>query len=375
MPRGIFTEPGNTFITPQRWDQLRKAKMHGPNGWLLFAALPPALDFATNVKREYESFLARKHSKVLEVPMLSGANLPICHPDGETCPRLDLSVAGANVYLFQNVHDQRLGARTPNDNFATLLQTSWTLKDHGAQTVTVVTPYSPYARQDGPTFRKRESPLTAWVASNLAHNGAACHLIYHPHSYSIHGCYGPDMGIRLVALSGMDLFLDAFQSFHNDSTAIVVSTDTGGAKFSAHLAEAMGISYAVADKQRRGKNTSSIGVIGKFKGKNTAIITDDETATGGTLCSVVKVMHERGLSSHVAISHVKLNEEAVARFKEANERYGLLFLHVTDTVPQSPGLLNLPFVNLHPLAGPFARVINHLHYGQSVSDLSAYQKK
>jgi phosphoribosylpyrophosphate synthetase len=72
---------------------------------------------------------------------------------------------------------------------------------------------------------------------------------------------------------------------------------------------------------------------------------------------------------YVAVSHMKMQPEFIPALVEAHEKYGLVELHVTDTVPQIPDLVDLPFVTVHSLARRFAATINRLHYNRSVSDL------
>ena len=66
---------------------------------------------------------------------------------------------------------------------------------------------------------------------------------------------------------------------------------------------------------------------------------------------------------------MKMQPAAVAGLVEAHEKYGLAEVHVTDTVPQTQELMDLPFVIVHSLARRFAATINRLHYNRSVSDL------
>jgi ribose-phosphate pyrophosphokinase len=202
------------------------------------------------------------------------------------------------------------------------------------------------------------------------------HVVYHPHTLSLEQSYGPSQGgkgMRLVGLSGMDMFVAAMDEWSKRDDVIAVATDAGGAKFTHYFAEDMRIPFAVADKTRRsGSKTESIGIIGEFEGKKLAILVDDETSTGGTLLRNVKEMHKRGLESEIAISHLKLNRDSVAMFTEAHQKYGLRRVHVTDTVPQRTDVLALPFLRVHPLARTFALVVNRIHYDQSVSELSNY---
>lgn len=363
----------NTFITPEDFDNIKKKELSGPNGWLLFVACNSGTAMAEAVKAEYESMLIDKKSGLSEIPLLGGSgNKPITtvFPDTETCPRLPQHVAGSNAYVFQNVHEI-ISGNSVNENIQQLLQVVRTLRSHRAKTITVVTPYMPYSRQDKPTFFQREATLTTLFADQLKVAGADIHLAYHPHTLSLYGAYEPEM--MLISLSGLDLFIDMFAEMKGMEDVAVVSTDAGGAKFAVHYSSAMKVSYAIANKYRKSKDQASLlGIIGELENKRVAIITDDETVTGNSVINAAESLHlNYGVKEiYAAVSHAKIRPEYVERLKHARKHFGLKELHITDTIPQVPALLDLDFVKLHKLSKRFAATINRLHYNQSVRQLS-----
>lgn len=360
------------FITPEDFDsQIKKRHLSGPNGWLLFVACNSGVDFARSVKAEYEAMLSENGSELTDIPLLGSKDEPITtiFADTETCPRLNQHVAGSNAFVFQCVHEH-LTPNTVNENIQQLLQVVRTLRAHRARTITVVTPYCPYSRQDKPSYLAREATLSSLFADQLKISGASVHLTYHPHALSLYGFYEPDM--MFVALSGLDLFVDMFYSFNGLSDVVAVSTDAGGAKSTVHFSDAMDIPYAIANKFRPGKDRANLlGIIGDLKNKRVAIIIDDETVTGSSIMNAVRWLYTNyGVQEiYAGISHMKLREEYIPGLIELHEKFGLKEFHTTDTVPQIPAILNLPFVKVHPLACRFAATINRLHYNQSVSEL------
>ncbi|MBN1307294.1 MAG: ribose-phosphate pyrophosphokinase [Chitinispirillaceae bacterium] len=359
------------FITPESFLTIRRQDLSGPNGWLLFVACNSGIDLAMSVKREYESMLSQNGSELVEIPLLGSYNNPITRvfSDTETCPRLCEHVAGSNAYVFQCVHEH-ITPNTVNENIQQLLQVVRTLRAHRARTITVVTPYSPYSRQDKPSFLAREATLASLFVDQLKSAGAHTHLTYHPHALSLYGFYEPDM--MLVALSGLGLFTEIFDSFRGREEVVAVSTDTGGAKNTVHFSEALNIPYAIANKFRPGKDrVNLLGIIGDLNGKKTALITDDETVTGSSIANATRCLFtDFGVKEiHVAVSHLKLREEYLPTIIELHERYGLAALHTTDSIPQIPAIKNLDFITVHSLARRFASTINKLHYNQSVSEL------
>lgn len=359
------------FITPEQFESIKRTDLSGPNGWLLFVACNAGLDLAEKTKKEYEKMLHASNSSLKTIPLLGSTEEPITQvfKDTETCPTLPKNVAGSNAVVFQSLHNNTSDF-TVNENIIQLLQIVRTLKAHRARTITVVTPYDAYSRQDKPTFMQREATLSSLFADLLKTAGANIHVIYHPHTLSLYGFYEPEM--MLVALSGLDLFIEMFKDKMNMKDVITVSTDAGGAKFTVHYANAMNIAHAISNKYRAEKEKCNmLGIIGDLKNRKSAIIIDDETVTGSSILNAVEVLHkEHGIEQiFAAVSHMKMKNEYIPKLINAHENFGLKELHTTDTVPQTPELLGLDFVKEHSLAGIFASTVNRLHYNQSVREL------
>jgi len=359
------------FTTSDKFNNIKEDSLVGPNGWLLFVACNSAIEFTKIVKEKYENYLHVNNGQKKSVPLIGTEEDPITRvfSDTETCPRLPIHVAGANVYVFQCIHEN-LTNNTVNENIQQLLQVISTLRAHRAQTITVVTPYSPYSRQDKPSFMKREAALASLFANQLKVAGVDIYLTYHPHTLSLYGFYEPE--IKFVALSGHDLFRSVFDKLENKEEIVVVSTDAGGAKSTIHFSESLGSSYAISSKFRREKDKSNlIGVIGDLENKKTAIITDDETVTGNSIINTIKTLNKyHGIEQiYVGVTHFKVNLKTINKFVEAHEKYGLKELHITNTIPQKPGVINHDFIKIHGLNSIFAATINKLHYNQSVSEI------
>jgi ribose-phosphate pyrophosphokinase len=176
----------------------------------------------------------------------------------------------------------------------------------------------------------------------------------------------------LIALSGLDRFIEMFEQFRNKNDVVVVSTDAGGAKFAVHYSEAMGVTHAIASKFRRGKDAPDLlGIIGSLEGKTTAIVVDDETVTFSSILNTVESLHKNYHIPNIyaAVSHAKMKKEFLPQLIKAHREFGLKEFHITDTIPQIPEIQKLDFVVIHTLARRFAATINRLHYNQSVREL------
>jgi ribose-phosphate pyrophosphokinase len=233
-----------------------------------------------------------------------------------------------------------------------------------------VLPYCPYARQDKPSFMKREAALASLFADQLKVSGADACLTYHPHTTSLYGFYEPE--IKLIALSGLDLFEAIFRKFKGKKEVVVMSTDAGGAKTTVHFADKLNTTYAISNKFRHSKDdTSIIGVIGDLRDKRVAIITDDETVTGSSILNPIKTLYnDYGIEEiYAAISHFKVHGKHFDKFIEAHEKYGLKELHITNSIPHVETFNELKFIQEHSLTKIIAATINKLHYNQSVSQI------
>jgi ribose-phosphate pyrophosphokinase len=355
-----------TFISPLEYEEIARKQDSGPNGWLLFVACNSGLELGQKVKEEYEKRLRKKGSD-FEIP-LNDEPLTKVFDDTETRPRLPFSVAGANAFVFQYVNRRDNHAKV-NDNFMELCQVIRTLKVHGAQKITAVMPYHAYARQDKPTFRMREATTAKLIADLLITSGVDDILAYHLHTDSVKGFYEPH---HVVSLTGLDLFLTIFERFKGMDDAIAVSTDAGSSKFTLHLKDRMGISYAISSKYRpKDQMADTLGIIGNIKGKKIAVIADDETVTCDSLVNVMRTLSlDYGIKEiYAAVSHNKMTNEAIACMKKAYDQYNLKELHVTDSVPQTKEVNTLPFIIVHSLADRLACTINRMHYNQSVSEV------
>ncbi len=67
--------------------------------------------------------------------------------------------------------------------------------------------------------------------------------------------------------------------------------------------------------------------------------------------------------------YFKITEEHLGKLVEAHEKYGLVELHTTNSIPPDEAISSLDFVIRHTLSNRFASAINRLHYNQSVSEL------
>ncbi|MGH7573624.1 MAG: ribose-phosphate diphosphokinase, partial [Longimicrobiales bacterium] len=147
---------------------------------------------------------------------------------------------------------------------------------------------------------------------------------------------------------------------------VVVSPDVGFAKKARRYATALGAPLAIADKERtdHGERAEVLEVIGHVDGK-TAVVVDDFSISGGTLCEVADELVARGARAvHVAVTHGVFARGAMARIGQSP----IASILMTDSVEGRPEPLSdkIHVISVAPL---FAEAIRRIHARESISVL------
>jgi ribose-phosphate pyrophosphokinase len=148
------------------------------------------------------------------------------------------------------------------------------------------------------------------------------------------------------------------------TNAVVVSPDLGNAKTASLFARLLGVPVAAGSKQRQADDKVVIdAIVGDVSGK-TAIVLDDEIATGGSIIELLDRLKDFGCTeAAVACTHGLFAGHAVERLRV---HPSITEVISTDTVPRPPGFPELKVRSVSPL---FAEAIKRIHYGESVSSL------
>lgn len=235
------------------------------------------------------------------------------------------------------------------------------LKSASAARVTAVLPYFPYVRSDKKD-RPRISITARLMADLLVTAGADRVLTMDLHSPQIHGFFS----VPTDQLAAARLISDYLRSHIDLSNAVLVASDAGEAKEIGRYANRLDLPIAVIDKRRSGDDEKprAVNLIGDVEGK-TAIIADDEIASGATMIEAASFLKARGAARVIgAATHAVLSGNAVERFKASD----FSELIVTDTVPIPPEKRfdRLTILSVDRL---FAHTIQRIHDGSSVSSL------
>ncbi|MFI7484341.1 ribose-phosphate diphosphokinase [Kocuria sp. M1R5S2] len=277
--------------------------------------------------------------------------------NGETYVRFGDSVRGADAFLIQS-HPAPI-----NQWVMEQLLMIDSLKRASAKSITVVSPFYPYARQDK-KHRGRE-PISARLIADLYKTAGADRLMsVDLHTAQIQGFFdGP-----VDHLMAIPLLAEHVRSIVDVDEVTVVSPDTGRVRVAEQWTELLGgCPLAFVHKTRditRPNTAVSKEVVGQIEGR-TCVLIDDMIDTGGTITGAVQVLREKGAKDVIiAATHAVFSDPAVQRLSSC----GALEVVVTDTLPVPPDhqFQNLTVLSIAPL---IARAIQEVFEDGSVTSL------
>ncbi|MCP5055540.1 MAG: ribose-phosphate pyrophosphokinase [bacterium] len=309
-----------------------------------------------------------------EIKVIGGS----AHPQlaSDICKHLGIDVCPSSVVRFSNenlmvhIEENVRGADvfviqpscTPvSDGLVELLITIDALKHSSADRITAVLPYFPYARSDKKD-RPRISITARLMADLLQTAGADRVLTMDLHSPQVQGFFR----IPADQLLAAPILCDYLRDNRDLTNYVLVAGDVGESKEVGNYANRLNLPIAIVDKRRYGddEKAQATNLIGDVEGK-TALIIDDEIASGGTMMEATRFVLDRGaVAVEAACVHPVLSGKAVERI----EASPLTSLVVTDTIPIPPEKRSNK-IEVRSVAPLFANAIRAIHDGSSVSRL------
>jgi ribose-phosphate pyrophosphokinase len=355
----------SSFVFPSQFVQEQARRMESTEGQLLIASCGDGDYMAKRVVDKYQSLL-NESGDFSDLVFLS--DIDRTFGDTETGVRLEHHVGGADVFLFQALLSPT-SENSVNHNYLSLLIAARAFREHGANRITAVLPYIPYARQDKPTKFQRE-PTTAKLMADLSKSAGIDRILaWHPHSNQIHGFYAP-MSVNM--LDPLTMFNAEFADLKGRDDVIAVAPDAGATKLIMHFSRELQINSAIASKYRPSQEEAVISdIIGDFHGKRIAIVLDDMISSAGTMFELVQqLVEEKGIEEvHMGASHNLCLPDTRERLQQLHDEYNLKKVVVTNSIPQTPGFEELPFFHVRCLSEIFARSLNRIHYNRSLSEV------
>ncbi len=227
-------------------------------------------------------------------------------PDGEVYVRIPEPVAGESVVV---VHT---GFPDQNDRMIEIMLVVDTLKDLGAEQVTLVMPYFPYARQDR-RFREGEPISIKTMLKTLSALGLDNLIVVNIHKeYSLQYFKGTSVNINVLPFLAKTAAKDL-------SNVLVMAPDKGATQYARAVAKELGAEWDYLEKFRD-RITGEVIIKPKeidVSGRDVIII-DDMVSTGGTLALATSELRKRGARSvRAVVAHALLIGDAIKKLKEA----------------------------------------------------------
>jgi ribose-phosphate pyrophosphokinase len=294
--------------------------------------------------------LAIEIAQILNIPLGLTTTTPL--PDGEIHVRLNEVVRGKDIFFLQT------GSPPVNDHIIEMLLYLDAFRRASANSVTLVIPYFPYARQE--RMSNGREAISARVIADLLENQGVSRVLYVDiHSPAIQGFFQ----VPVDPLSAVPLLSTYFHK-PEYSNSIIVSPDVGRAKVAGKYAELTGLPLAIIHKRRDSfTETKATHLVGDICGKQPIII--DDILAGGSVLKVLDVLYENGAvgKTCLAITHAVLLPKALQLIKQ-DDRIGKVVVTNTLPVPSEKKSAKIEVISIAPL---LAGIIQDIHEGRSIS--------
>jgi len=304
-------------------------------------------------------------------------------PNGEIKAEILESIRGKDLYIIQDVENhypvafnsgETKKTLSINDHLMTVFVTVDAARQAGAETVTLVMPVYPYARQH--KTKGREGLTAARIGMILENLGVNRIITLDIHSREINNAF---VNMRLENLHASYQMLRALSRMPGilNDDFVVVSPDTGAVDRNKFYASALKKPLALLYKERDYSRVSSdalknnitdMKLLGNVRDK-TVFMADDILGTGGTLLKAMAFLKEQGAGKVIcAVSLPLFSGDAIKYFDDAYNE-GLFYRIIgTNAVCQAELLKREWYISVN-ITKLFARTISRLHKGLSVSSL------
>ncbi|MBQ3830157.1 MAG: ribose-phosphate diphosphokinase [Spirochaetales bacterium] len=304
--------------------------------------------------------------------------------NGEVKAEIQEPVRGIRIYIIYDVtNDVPMkinGCEDPvsfsvNDHIMMLFTIVNALNLAGAESITLVLPTYPYARQHKKSSREA---LTAALFGQMCETlGVERIITLDIHSKEIENCFRK---VHLENLHASYQFIVELKKIIDisDPDITVVSPDVGAVSRNKFYAQVLHRPLAMLYKERdysivttgaKNTNIKSINLLGDVNGK-TVILADDMLASGGTMLIAMKYLREKSAKKIICITSLPFfNGNAIETFDKAYEDGVFDYIIGTNVVYHTDHLLSKKWFIQTDASELFARAINRLHHGRAISPL------
>jgi ribose-phosphate pyrophosphokinase len=276
-----------------------------------------------------------------------------------------VSVQGQDIFVVSSMHPET--GMSVNDRLVRMLFFIAACRDHGADRVTAVAPWLPYARKDRVT--KAHDPVSSrYVAQLFEAVGTDALVTVDVHNVS---AFQNGFRCRTINLDTRRLFSDEVAGRAGDAPICIMSPDFGGVKRAELLRQAVEIvrnkpaAFAVMEKHRSEGMLSGDLFAGDVAGHDVWIV-DDMIESGDTMLRAVQACRVRGaLSVHLLATHAFCDAQEAKRLLDP----AITSVAVTDTAGAIPLAAPDPRIRTLSVAPLVGKCLARIHNGQDISPI------
>jgi len=287
--------------------------------------------------------------------------------NNETRVYLKNSVRGKHVYVIVDVMSKVWDASL-NDRYMQAKLLVQTAKNHGAESVNIILPAYPYARQD--------KPVHAWLKQRIHREPASTQLVAQElQNLWVEYCitldiHNPSTAMAFTSTKFVDLYTwrfvqEAISRMDRWDNVVLSGADQWWDKKISAIARDLHIEYIISLKKRAVVNeVNQLHIYGDVEGKD-ILVHDDMLDTWWTLCRLLQSMKDAGPKSiNVAIAHGMCNGPAFERLQFLHDASVFEKLYITNSVYHS----SLPdFVEVIDIAPLLANTILSIYENKSIA--------
>jgi ribose-phosphate pyrophosphokinase len=245
------------------------------------------------------------------------------------------------------------------------------IENADAKEILLVLPYFDYARSD-----KKDQPHISVMSRFLAeiinsHPIIKKKLILDAHNDHVLQYFRPTAnGISAVLLL-IDYLEKEFLTPEAKQNSVIVFSDHGAADRYSEVAGILKLPTVYIDKQRIGRKTTPIRVVGDVKGKH-CLLFDDEILTGGTGIGDAGMLLDAGALSVVSLAIHPIfssNKIPIPELMAKLENSPIQKFIITNSVPIADKIVGFQKFKVVPVTNLLAEAIKRTILGESLTQL------
>jgi ribose-phosphate pyrophosphokinase len=249
-------------------------------------------------------------------------------PDGESRVTAPGATATSIVYCPLD---------RPNEKLVELMFASDALRRGGAGRLILVAPYLCYMRQDM-AFHPGEVVSQQVIGGWLAELFDAV-ITVDPHLHRVTRLDEAVPAKQAITLSAAPAFVEYLRTQTLSGAALLLGPDSESEQWVRGIAEAAGLPYAIAQKQRQGDRSVVIRLpeAVSFEGR-TVILLDDMASTGRTLIAAAEQAKARGAREiRVLVTHALFVNDSLEHLR----RSPITHIGSSDSIPHETNVVRL----------------------------------